>query len=218
MIQAEQQLGARAGATPASDEAGREQLDRFAAMDPHKMGMVLFILSESVFFTLLILAYLLYRAAPAVANGPNAKTVLDIGLTAIFSACLFASSGTIWLADRSLARGRDGLFRFWLAATIGLGGIFIFGQGQEYYRLLTHNVTVSQNVFGTTFFTLTGFHGLHVIVGLIALLILLGLALAGQFKGGQHRAAVETIALYWHFVDAVWVVVFSVIYIGAWLS
>ena len=216
MIPAENLAGAAdTGPATAVAEKGLEGLDRFARLDQRTIGTALFILSEAVFFSLLILAYVFYRAAPAVANGPNAKTVLDIGLTSIFTACLLASSATIWMADRSLARGKDGQVRLWLLATIVLGGVFLTGQVMEYARLLTNNVTVAQNVFGTSFFTLTGFHGLHVFAGLIALLILFILAMAGQFKGKRHNSAIASVSLYWHFVDVVWVVVFSVIYIWA---
>jgi heme/copper-type cytochrome/quinol oxidase subunit 3 len=100
----------------------------------------------------------------------------------------------------------------WLAATIVLGGIFIAGQGLEYWHLFRSGVSVSSNLFATTFFTLTGFHGLHVCVGLIALLILLGLALAGDSKT-KPWPGLEAVGLYWHFVDVVWVVVLSVVYI-----
>ncbi len=100
----------------------------------------------------------------------------------------------------------------WLIATIVLGGIFIGGQGLEYWHLFESGVAVNSNLFATTFFTLTGFHGLHVCVGLIALLIMLGLALAGDFRKGRSPA-LPAIGLYWHFVDVVWVIVLSVVYI-----
>jgi len=103
-------------------------------------------------------------------------------------------------------------FRWLLGLTILLGMVFVFGQIREYLRIYDAGVMVDSNLFATTFFTLTGFHGLHVCVGLIALLILLGLALAGDFKQGRIEA-VKSIGLYWHFVDAVWIVVFSVIYL-----
>jgi cytochrome c oxidase subunit I+III len=198
-------------------EAGMEGLDRFARLDQPVLGVLLFILSEVVFFAFLIIAYVYFRDSPAVANGPNAKSVLldSMGQTVIFTICLFASSGTIWMADRSIARGNEGGFRLWLAATILLGGTFLVGQALEYYHLLTDNITISRNLFGTTFFTLTGFHGLHVLVGLIALLIILGLALAGQFKGQRHNGAVQAVSFYWHFVDVVWVFVFSIVYLWA---
>jgi heme/copper-type cytochrome/quinol oxidase subunit 3 len=97
--------------------------------------------------------------------------------------------------------------------TIGLGAVFLFGQGREYAQLLREHVTISSNLFGTTFFTLTGFHGLHVLIGLVALAILLGLALAGDFKDPE-APGVGAVGLYWHFVDAVWIVIFTIVYLG----
>jgi heme/copper-type cytochrome/quinol oxidase subunit 3 len=107
---------------------------------------------------------------------------------------------------------RHSAFRWLLTLTILLGTVFIIGQGREYLRIFHAGVMVNSNLFATTFFTLTGFHGLHVCVGVIALLILMGLAFAGDFRQGRIEA-VKSIGLYWHFVDAVWLVVFSVIYL-----
>lgn len=179
--------------------------------DKNKLGMVLFISSETIFFTLLILAYLYFQGA-AAGDGPTAASSLDPLTTGLFSLFLFASSFTIWRADRNLARqNRTGLLT-WLLATIGLGLIFLAGQGVEWRQLIAEGTTVSRNLFGTTFFTLTGFHGFHVLVGLVALAIVAGLAWAGDFEGPQS-SAVESISLYWHFVDVVWVVIFSVVYL-----
>jgi heme/copper-type cytochrome/quinol oxidase subunit 3 len=102
--------------------------------------------------------------------------------------------------------------RGWLAATILLGGVFLIGQGLEYWGLFTGGVRVGSNLFSTAFFTLTGFHGLHVCVGLIALLVVLGLTQAGN-TGRRPSPALKAVGLYWHFVDLVWVVVFSVVYL-----
>ncbi len=180
--------------------------------DKNRLGMVCFIASESVFFVFLILAYVYYHLLGP--SGPTATTSLDPVKTGFYSLFLFSSSLTIWLAGRSLAhKNRTGLIG-WLAATVVLGGIFLFGQAQEYLHLLNDQVTISRNLFGTTFFTLTGFHGLHVFVGLLAITILAGLAVLGDFKG-PHSSAVETISLYWHFVDVVWVVIFTIVYLWA---
>ena len=104
--------------------------------------------------------------------------------------------------------------RLSLFATVLLGAIFLYGQGREYQRLISQNVTISRNLFGSTFFTLTGFHGLHVFMGLVAITILFGLALAGTFKK-PHSVAIEAISLYWHFVDVVWIVIFATVYLWA---
>ena len=103
---------------------------------------------------------------------------------------------------------------FWLILTFLLGVVFLFGQGSEYVRLVRTDITISQNVFGSAFFTLTGFHGIHVIIGLIILFILVLMMLSKRFKPVESTV-LESASLYWHFVDAVWIVVFSVVYIGA---
>ena len=168
------------------------------------LGVVIFIASESVFFLAIVLAYVAYRDAGLA----TARANLDVGRTAIFSIALFASSGTMVLA----ARARSGL---WIAATIALGAIFLTGQGTEYARLLNEGIGPGSALFGTTFFTLTGLHGLHVLAGLVALAALYGANL-GRARA-VHPVAWEAVGLYWHFVDAVWVVVFSVVYLGTLL-
>ena len=158
---------------------------------------------------MLILAFLYYNATPQA--GPNPHE-LDLFKTGLFSLCLFASSFTIWRAETGLRNNNQRRMIGWLSATIMLGGIFIVGQGIEYWHLFKSGVDVSSNLFATTFFTLTGFHGLHVCVGLIALLVLLGLALAGDSKK-RPWPGLDAVGLYWHFVDVVWVFVLSVVYI-----
>ena len=178
--------------------------------DNNKMAMALFLLSEGTFFLFLIIAYVYYHS---VSNtGEIAAKVLDPLKAGIYTIFLLSSSITMWRAEVSLRRGGQRAFRGWLLVTILLGGVFIFGQGAEYVHLYGEEVTISQNIFGTSFFTLTGFHGLHVLLGLIALLVIFALALKGEFSEA-HSSAVETVALYWHFVDWVWVVIFSVIYL-----
>ena len=186
-----------------------------APADRTRLAVALFLSSELVFFALLIFAYLFYRNAPSNVGGAHAAhNALDVGRSAIFTACLLASSLTVWLAGRSRRAGdRRGLLA-WLGATIALGVIFLAGQLSEYLRLIDRQVTVSRDVFGSAFYTLTGFHGLHVFAGLVALCLLLGLALAGDGRGPRW-AGFSGISLYWHFVDAVWLLIFSIIYIGA---
>ncbi len=183
----------------------------FGIADENRLAMILFVISEGVFFVFLIIAYAFFHTSEKF--GPNAANSLDPLTTGAFTVALLASSFTMWRAEKSHAREQWGTFRKWLAATIALGAIFMFGQGREYLNLYRANVTVSRNTFGSSFFTLTGFHGLHVILGLIALSILFGLAFLRADKPG--RSAVRTIALYWHFVDWVWVVIFSVVYLWA---
>jgi len=175
-----------------------------------KMGVGLFILSEANFFLLLIVAYVYYHAYPG--TGPTAASALNVGRTAAFSVALFASSATIFMASRAARRGDNGGLMTWLAITIALGALFILGQIKEYYDLIEGGVGVSRNLFATTFFTLTGFHGLHVLIGLVALSITFVLAIAGKLHADK-RDGFGAVEWYWHFVDAVWVVVFSVVYL-----
>jgi cytochrome c oxidase subunit I len=175
------------------------------------LGILTFIGSEVVFFGTLLVAFLWYRSRDVA--GPQSD-VLEIGRTALFSLALFASSATIALADRRLRRGDDRGYRAWLVVTIGLGLTFLFGQVTEYARLYADGVTVNRNLFTSTFYTLTGFHGAHVAIGLVALAILAWLAFSGRLRPRGHAAA-EAVSIYWHFVDAVWVVLFSTIYLGS---
>jgi heme/copper-type cytochrome/quinol oxidase subunit 3 len=179
------------------------------APEKNKTAVIAFIVSEAAFFAVLILAYLFYNATPRA--GPSAHD-LNLAKTSLFSLCLFASSFTIWCSEASLNQGKQRAMRAWLAATILLGGVFLVGQGLEYGTLFKNGASVNVNLFATTFFTLTGFHGLHVCVGLIALLIVLGLTLAADFTR-RPSPALKAVALYWHFVDGVWLVVFSTIYL-----
>jgi heme/copper-type cytochrome/quinol oxidase subunit 3 len=178
--------------------------------DKTKVGVGLFLFSEAWFFLTLLIAYAFFQSLPA--NGPSAASSLNVMHTLVFSICLFLSSATIHLAARSFRAGdRSGVSR-WLALTVALGAIFLFGQTREYLGLFAHGVTISTNLFGSTFFTLTGFHGLHVLVGLVALGALLGIAMSGRL-GAIKPSGFESVAMYWHFVDAVWVVIFTVVYL-----
>ena len=179
-------------------------------LDEGAVAVWSFIVSEAGFFLILIIAYVFFNAHEH--GGPSAKSALDVKTTATFTACLFASSVTLWLAERGIERGNHAAAARWLIATLALGAIFIVGQANEYLGLFRHGVTVSTNLFATTFFTLTGFHGLHVTVGLIALAIVLARALAGDFKK-KKSTLLKSVGLYWHFVDVVWLAVFVVVYL-----
>jgi heme/copper-type cytochrome/quinol oxidase subunit 3 len=179
-------------------------------MNRYKLAMALFIVSEGSFFALLILAYVYFRATTASVS--ESARVLDPLKTGMFSVCLFTSSATMELAGRSLRQRKLTGMRLWLVATVLLGATFLLGQGREYLHLYREKITVSRNLFGTSFFTLTGFHGLHVFLGLVALLIVLGVTMRDDFAT-SHPDAIETASLYWHFVDAVWVVIFTVVYL-----
>ena len=170
-----------------------------------------FIVSESAFFLILIIAYVFYNAY-AQQGGPTAATVLDVKKTGTFTACLFSSSFTLWLSERSQEKQQHAASVRWLCVTIALGTVFMVGQGLEYVELFRRGMTASTNLFSTTFFTLTGFHGLHVTAGLLMLGVVLGRAIAGDFKKG-HSPLLKNIGLYWHFVDVVWLAVFVIVYV-----
>ncbi len=171
--------------------------------------MLLFVASEAVFFLVLIIAYVAYHTTSS--GAADAYRYLDVPRTAVFTICLISSSFTMWLADIRFRTGRRRPALVWLLVTIALGAIFLAGQGSEYASLISNNVTISRDLFGTTFFTLTGFHGLHVFIGLVMLATLFGL----ELKRGVTcpSGAVESVSIYWHFVDAVWMIIFPVVYL-----
>jgi heme/copper-type cytochrome/quinol oxidase subunit 3 len=180
-------------------------------MNRHVLAMWVFISSEVFFFGSLITVYLVYRGATG--DGPT-PAVLDVPRTALFSIFLFASSGTIVIAlSRLHHNDRRGLGT-WLLVTVLLGGIFLAGQFTEYLELYHEGITINRNLFTASFYTLTGFHGLHVLSGALAILVVAGLAFAGDFSP-RRDTAVEAVSLYWHFVDVVWIVIFSLVYLGS---
>jgi heme/copper-type cytochrome/quinol oxidase subunit 3 len=178
--------------------------------EPNKVGVGVFIVSEAGFFGVLLISYIYFHLLPS--SGPTAANSLSPWRTLGFSICLFLSSATIHMASRGLRLRQTNRTRVWLALTVLLGAAFLVGQSLEYHGLLSRGVQLSTNLFGTTFFTLTGFHGLHVLVGLCVLGTLLGLAFGRRLEE-LKTSAFEAAAMYWHFVDGVWVVIFSVVYI-----
>jgi len=179
-----------------------------------KLAVSLFILSEANFFLLLIIAYVFYHSYPG--PGPTAATALNPLRTGLFSILLFASSATMLMAAGSYRARAHRATLAWLLLTVVLGGLFLSGQALEYVGLYEHGVAVNRNLFATTFFTLTGFHGLHVFIGLVAIAIVAGLAASHRLVGSEREAdAFEAVGIYWHFVDAVWVVIFAIVYLWA---
>lgn len=172
-----------------------------------------FIASEVVFFGSLIVTFVMYRTRDT--SGPQPGD-LEVTRTALFSIALFASSATMVLAGRRLRQGRQKGFRGWLLVTIALGVIFLYGQVTEYRRMYAEGITIDRNLFTSSFFTLTGFHALHVAIGIIALSILAWFAFTGKYQ--KKSAPVEAISWYWHFVDTVWLVVFSIVYLWTLFS
>ena len=174
-----------------------------------KVGMACLIFAESAIFTIFVVAYLFYVGKSL--SGPTPREVLETPI--FFTICLLSSSLTIHFAAKSLERGRQSAFKVLWLLTIVLGGLFMFGTGREWYRLIyERGFTISTNLFGTTYYSLVGLHAFHVTVGLIMLSIVAIFALAGRVGEEQSRR-VDVLSMYWHFVDAVWVVVFTVVYI-----
>jgi cytochrome c oxidase subunit III len=180
-------------------------------LSPGQWGVLSFLVSEVALFSTLIAVYVFYLGKDTV--GPTPAEALKLKLVLGTTACLLASSATIHLADRKLHRGEQGGFLVLWAATIGLGVVFLLGTAFEWHGLIyDHNLTISRNLFGTTFYTLVGLHALHVTGGVIVMLIVFGLALCRQLTTA-NRAGVGLVSWYWHFVDGVWVVVFTVVYL-----
>jgi cytochrome c oxidase subunit 3/cytochrome o ubiquinol oxidase subunit 3 len=191
----------------AQDAHGLEQ--GWTLPDRGKVGIAFLIVSETALFTIFVVAYLVYMGKST--TGPYPKDVLEIP---IFSTiCLFSSSATIVFAERALHKGNVRGFKLWWLLTVLLGLEFITATGMEWHHLIyREHLTISTNLFGTTYYSLVGLHASHVIVGLLFLLIVLFTTLFGFPIKIQERR-VMFLSWYWHFVDAIWVVVFTVVYI-----
>jgi cytochrome c oxidase subunit III len=173
------------------------------------VAMSCLITAESSIFTIFVVAYLYYLGRDV--QGPTPKDVLTVPI--FYTVCLLSSSFFIWLAEHAIEHARMAAFRLWWAVTILLGMIFLYGTATEWYKLIVHDhLTISTNLFGSTYYSLVGLHATHVVVGLIMMLFVLAFSLAGAVRP-EHAYRVKTLALYWHFVDAVWVVVFTVVYV-----
>jgi cytochrome c oxidase subunit 3/cytochrome o ubiquinol oxidase subunit 3 len=173
------------------------------------VGMACLIVAEAAIFIIFVVAYLFYVGKSL--SGPTPKDVLEIPI--FTSICLLSSSITVHFAGTALHKGARALTSLWLAATVLLGGIFLAGTAMEWYKLIYHDgLTIRTNLFGTTFYSLVGLHATHVVVGLIMLSLALVFSLRGQMNS-THYEKLEVLSLYWHFVDAVWVVVFLVVYV-----
>ena len=177
--------------------------------DRGRIGIVGLIVAESAVFAIFVAAYVYYIGKSL--TGPTPTQVLD--LPVVGSILLWSSSVTIHVAVRALRAGRVQTFTLWWFLTILLGALFLIGTGAEWHRLIYQaGLTIRTNLFGTTFYSLVGLHASHVIVGLVLMTIGLVAALGGHVKA-SHAGRAETLSLYWHFVDGVWVVVFLVVYV-----
>ena len=179
----------------------------------NKLAIWVFLASESLFFGAFIATYFLYRGRDAqFLKGPTPSSLLNIPFTSVTSFVLLMSSLTMVLALAAIRRGDHRRLRIWLLATAVFGMTFIAGQVYEFTEFYREGLHLSTNLFGSTFFILTGLHGAHVVVGLVWLLSLWARSMQGRLP--QERAeAVEIAGLYWHFVDVVWIVIFTAVYL-----
>jgi cytochrome c oxidase subunit 3 len=171
--------------------------------------MACLIVAESAIFTIFVVAYLFYVGKSL--SGPTPREVLETPI--FYTVCLLSSSITIHFAAKLLKQGRASTFLVLWSMTIGLGTLFLYGTGLEWHRLIyEHGLTIATNLFGTTYYSLVGLHAFHVTVGLIMMAVVFVFGMAGRVGTAQHER-IDVLSLYWHFVDAVWVVVFSVVYV-----
>ncbi len=175
-----------------------------------KLAMWMFLASECLLFGALITSYVLYRGASQ--TGPYPADVFDIPYTSVSSFVLLASSLTMVLALAAAQQRDFSRMRLWLLATAMLGMTFVGGQVYEFTAFYREGLAITTNLFGTTFYVLTGFHGVHVTVGILMLLSLIGLSFADRLPG-EPAFPIEMVGLYWHFVDIVWIVIFTVVYL-----
>jgi cytochrome c oxidase subunit 3 len=179
-------------------------------VDNRKLGIWALLGSEVMFFSSLIVTYIVFRNMSV--TGPYPREALDVPLTAFNTFILICSSLTMVTALAAIQRGQAAGMRRWLIATGLLGLTFLGGQATEFTMLALHGLSLSSNLFGATFFTLTGFHGAHVFAGVVWI----GFVLARAFRGGitrDNHIAVELVGLYWHFVDLVWIIIFTIVYL-----
>ena len=173
------------------------------------VGMTCLIIAEAAIFIIFVVAYLFYVGKSL--SGPTPREVLELPI--FNSVCLLSSSITVHYAVSSLHKGVRAMTSLWLGLTVLLGGIFLAGTGMEWYKLIVHDgLTIRTNLFGTTFYSLVGLHATHVVVGLIMLTLALIFSLTGKMNT-THTEKLEVLSIYWHFVDAVWVIVFLVVYV-----
>ncbi len=197
---------------------GHEEHPTSTGINHRKLLMWLFLASDCMFFGALIATYMIYRGRAeklgeaGAGAGPYPHELLDIPYTSVSAFVLLMSSLTMVLALAGLQRGDLRASRVWILATAALGTIFLGGQYFEFTEFYHEGLGFTTNMFGTTFFTLTGFHGAHVTIGVIWLLTLLFVSLRGGLKQ-EDSLDLEIAGLYWHFVDIVWIVIFTLVYL-----
>jgi len=190
--------------------AASGHLETSTGLDNRKLLMWLFLASDCLFFGSFIAAYLLYRDRSLV--GPYPEDLFDIPFTSVSAFILLMSSVSMVLALAAIQRGNVRNMQIWLFTTAALGTLFISGQAYEFTEFNQEGLGLSTNLFGTTFFVLTGFHGAHVTIGVLILLSLFVVSLRGGVQQ-KDSLTIELAGLYWHFVDIVWIVIFTLIYL-----
>jgi cytochrome c oxidase subunit 3/cytochrome o ubiquinol oxidase subunit 3 len=205
--------------TPA--EAAHAAHETSTGLDHRKIAMWAFLGSDCLFFGSFISTYMIYRGRSVVGpcphemllpNGSACEGIFSIPYTSVSAFVLLMSSVTMVLALAAIQRGNHRGLRVWLLATALLGSVFVGGQYFEFSSFWREGLHLDTNLFGTTFFVLTGFHGAHVTIGIIMLLSLVATSLMGRLPT-EDSLTVELTGLYWHFVDVVWIVIFTLVYL-----
>lgn len=182
--------------------------DTSPQLSPGQWGMLAFLLSEVALFSTLIVTYLTFMGQDRI--GPTPAEALSLPLVVATTICLLSSSVTVHLAGKKVGTR---VFAFWWSLTIVLGIVFLLGTAYEWRELIErHHLTISRNLFGSTYYTLVGFHAMHVTIGVLAMIGVLLFHQAHK-RDGLDRMPVELTSWYWHFVDVVWIVVFTVVYL-----
>jgi heme/copper-type cytochrome/quinol oxidase subunit 3 len=179
-------------------------------LDNRKLLMWAFLASDCMFFGTLIATYMVYKNRSI--DGPLPRETFDVPYTSVSAFVLLLSSLTMVLALAAIQRGEERRMRIWLGATALLGCVFLGGQFYEFSTFYRDGLSLSRNLFGSTFFTLTGFHGTHVAIGVFWLLSLFTHSVRGRLHA-EHSLLVEIAGLYWHFVDIVWILIFTLVYL-----
>ncbi len=207
-----------AGHAGHDDHGHAEHPPTSMGVDSRKIAMWVFLASDCMFFGALIATYLIYRGRAeemvraGQGTGPLPFEILDIPYTSVSAGVLLMSSLTMVLALAAVQKGDTRGTRIWLLATSLLGSIFVGGQFFEFTEFHHEGLGLTTNIFGSSFFTLTGFHGAHVTIGIVMLLTLLVMSLRGNVNK-RDAMNVEIVGLYWHFVDIVWIVIFTLVYL-----
>ncbi|HXY18658.1 MAG TPA: cytochrome c oxidase subunit 3 [Gemmatimonadales bacterium] len=190
---------------------GGERAQGAVGVHTQKLGMWVFLVSEVMFFTALIGSYIILRWGTG-AEWPEPRTVLAIPVTAVNTFILICSSVSMVKAYAAAVKDDQAGLKRWLLATVVGGATFVSVQAFEYHHLVEKGFLPGSGLFGATFYTMTGFHGFHVTCGVLSMIWVTIRAFRGKYAGGKFQG-IETIGLYWHFVDLVWIILFTIVYL-----